>query len=32
MLAREVLHEEMLIDYRGEGRDRLELPVMRFMF
>lgn len=32
MLAREVLAGGMLIDYQGEGRNRLELPVMRFLF
>lgn len=32
MLAREVLTGKILIDYQGEGRNRLELPVVQFLF
>lgn len=31
MLSGEVLAGKMLIDYQGEGRNRLELPVMQFL-
>lgn len=32
MLSREMLAGKMLIGYQGEGKKRLELPVMQFLF
>lgn len=32
MLSRDVLVGKMLIDYQGEGRSRLELHVVQFLF